>query len=54
MAVEVIEIEATPAPAGVDLAVGTVVGPAAVGQALEDRLELRVADMESVVMALGF
>ena len=57
VAVRVLEVEATPAPAGVDLAVGVAVGPAAVGESLglhpaEDRLELRLADMEGVVMAL--
>src|SRR4249920_3122049 len=58
MAVRVLEVEATPAPAGVDLAVGVVEWPAAVGKPLglhpaEDRLELRLADMEGVVMTLA-
>src|SRR5262245_45681204 len=56
MAVRVLEVEAAPAPAGVDLAVGVVVWPTAIGEPLslhpaEDRVEFRLADMESVVMA---
>src|SRR4030095_16861859 len=58
VAVRILEVEASPAPAGIDLAVGVVVWPAAVGESLglhptEDRLELRLADMEGVVMALA-
>jgi len=48
VAVRVFEVEASPAPAGIDLSVGVVVWPAAVGEPLglhstEDRFELRVA-----------
>lgn len=58
VAVRILEVEASPAPAGINLAVGVVVWPAAVGESLclhpaEDRLELRLADMEGVVMALA-
>src|SRR2546422_749595 len=58
VAVRVLEVETAPAPAGVDLAVGVAVWATAVGDPLgrhpgEDRLELRLADMERVVMALA-
>src|SRR5947209_10226054 len=58
VAVRVLEVETAPAPAGVDLAVGMAVWATAVGDPLgrhpgEDRLELRLADMERVVMALA-
>src|SRR2546427_3249226 len=58
VAVRVLEVETVPAPAGVDLAVGVAVWATAVGDPLgrhpgEDRLELRLADMERVVMALA-
>ncbi len=58
VAVRVLEVEATPAPAGIDLPVGVVAWPAAVGETLglhptKDRLEIRVADMEGVVMPLA-
>src|SRR4029450_8861598 len=56
MAVGVLEVEAAPAPAGVDPAVGVAVGLAAVRDPLalhatEDRLEPPAPDMEGVVQA---
>ncbi len=59
MAVGVLEVEATPAAAVVDLTVVMVVWPAAVGEPLglypaKDRLEVRFADMKGVVMTPGF
>src|SRR5262245_38713398 len=58
VAVRILEVEASPAPAGIDLAVGVVVWPAAVSESLglhptENRLELRLTDMEGIVMALA-
>src|SRR5947208_4637801 len=58
VAVRVLEVEAAPASTGVDLAVRVAVWPAAVWDAFglhpgKDRVELRVADMEGVVMALA-
>src|SRR5438093_12756721 len=55
VAVRVLEVEAAPASAGVDLAVRVAVWPAAVGNSLgphpaEDRVELRFADMDGVGM----
>ena len=52
----ILEVETTPAPTGVDLSVGVVVGCAAVGKPFglhpaEDFFEFRLADMEGVVMA---
>src|SRR5437667_3056694 len=57
VAVRVLEVEAAPASTGVDLAVRVAVWPAAVWDAFglrpsKDRVELGVADMEGVVMAL--
>src|SRR5687767_9361187 len=57
VAVRVLEVKAAPAPSVIDLAIGVVVWPTAVGERLglypaEDRLELRFADMEGVVMAV--
>jgi hypothetical protein len=59
VAVRVLEVKSAPAAPGVDLTVAVVVGPAAVGEPFgfhpaEDRLELRLANMKRVVMALGF
>src|SRR5262245_35152091 len=58
VAIRVFEVEAPPAPAGVELAVGVVEWSAAVGEPsglhpAEDGLELRFADMEGIVMALA-
>src|SRR5215471_15040784 len=58
VAVGVLKVETPAAPAGVELTVGVVEGPAAVGEPLglhpaEDGLELRLTDMEGVVMALA-
>src|SRR5438093_1323432 len=55
MAVRVFEVEATPATTSVDLAVGVVVGLAAVGEPFvlhpaKDRLKLCIADVERVMM----
>ncbi len=48
--VRILEVEATPTPASIDLTVGVVVWPAAVGDSpglhpAEDRLELSLTDM---------
>src|SRR5262245_24825894 len=58
MAVRILEVEATPAPASIDPAVGVVVWPAAVRKTFglhptENCIELCVADMEGIVMALA-
>ena len=58
VAIRVLEVEAPPASTAVDLAVGVVEWSAAVGQSpglhpAEDGLELRLADMEGIVMALA-
>src|SRR5438309_11531241 len=58
MAVRILEVETAPAPVSVDLAIGMAEWPAAVADPpglhpAEDRLELRLADMEGVVMSLA-
>src|SRR5882762_1928138 len=58
MAVRILEVDASPATAGVELAVRVIVGPASVRESLrlhpaEDRVELRIADVKGVVMALA-
>src|SRR5262245_55440577 len=56
VSIRILEVEATPAPACVDLAVGMVVRPTAIPELTglypaKDGVELRVADMKGVMMA---
>src|SRR5919108_370823 len=59
VAIRVLKIEATATAAGINLAVRVIVWPTPVGEPpglhpAEDRLEVRLTDMEGIVMALGF
>src|SRR6058998_1262939 len=56
--IRIFEIETAPAAARVNLAIGVIEGPTAVGQLsgldlLENRIEFDIADMEGVVMAVA-
>ena len=56
--IRILEVEPAPAPAAVEFAIGVAVWSAAIRKPLglypaEDRLELWLADMERIVMALA-